>query len=57
MREREDGSLEFVLLMGLPSSGKSTFYRNQCASTHTHVSKDSMRGKRNRVRKQRVLLD
>lgn len=49
--------MELILLIGLPGSGKSTFYHNHFGSTHEHESKDSMRGKRNRDRKQRVLLE
>jgi predicted kinase len=29
-----------VLLVGLPGSGKTTFYRRRFAATHTHISKD-----------------
>ncbi len=49
--------MEIILLIGLPGSGKSTFYRELFATTHLHVSKDAMPGKRNRDRKQRVLLE
>jgi predicted kinase len=31
---------ECVILIGLPGAGKTTFYRERLASTHTHVSKD-----------------
>jgi predicted kinase len=31
---------ECVLFVGLPASGKSTFYQQRFAATHTHVSKD-----------------
>lgn len=33
-------SLECILFVGLPASGKSTFYRQRFAATHTHISKD-----------------
>jgi predicted kinase len=33
-------SAECVVFVGLPASGKSTFYRQRFAATHTHVSKD-----------------
>ena len=33
-------SAECVVFVGLPASGKSTFYRQRFATTHTHVSKD-----------------
>ena len=35
--------MEVVILIGLPASGKSTFYRERFAGTHDHVSKDLMR--------------
>jgi len=31
---------ECVVFVGLPGSGKSTFYRQRFAATHRHVSKD-----------------
>jgi predicted kinase len=31
---------ECVILVGLPASGKTTFYERRFAATHTHVSKD-----------------
>jgi len=31
---------ECVLFTGLPASGKSTFYQQRFAATHTHISKD-----------------
>ena len=33
-------SVECVVFVGLPASGKSTFYRQRFAATHTHISKD-----------------
>lgn len=32
-----------MILIGLPASGKSTFYRERFAATHDHVSKDLIR--------------
>jgi predicted kinase len=32
--------LECVILVGLPASGKTTFYQERLAATHHHVSKD-----------------
>jgi predicted kinase len=43
--------------MGLPGSGKSTFYRERFAATHDHVSKDAMRNTRHRGRHQGGLID
>lgn len=31
---------ECVLFVGLPASGKTTFYRQRFAATHAHISKD-----------------
>lgn len=33
-------SVECVVFVGLPASGKSTFYQERFAPTHTHISKD-----------------
>jgi predicted kinase len=35
--------MEVVILIGLPASGKSTFFRERFAATHDHVSRDLMR--------------
>jgi predicted kinase len=43
---------ECVILIGLPASGKSTFYRQQFAATHNHVSRDAMRNNRQPGRRQ-----
>ena len=32
--------VECIVFVGLPASGKSTFYRQRFAATHTHISKD-----------------
>ncbi len=32
--------LECAILVGLPASGKTTFYQARLASTHLHISKD-----------------
>ena len=32
--------MELVILIGLPASGKSTYYLEHLAATHVHVSKD-----------------
>jgi len=41
-------SLELIILVGLPGSGKSTYYRAHFAATHAHVSKDLMPNARRR---------
>lgn len=46
---------ELVLLVGLPASGKSTFFRERFAGSHAHVSKDLIprsADKRKRQRKE-----
>jgi predicted kinase len=49
--------VELVILIGLPASGKSTFYRQRYAGTHEHVSKDLLRGTRQPERRQRELVE
>ena len=45
--------LELVIFVGLPGSGKSTYYREHFAATHVHVSKDLMANVRARDERQR----
>jgi predicted kinase len=47
---------ECVILIGLPASGKTTFYRERFAATHTHVSKDLLRNNRRADRRQEELI-
>lgn len=47
---------ECVILIGLPASGKSTFYRERFAGTHDHVSKDLLRNSRRPRERQEALL-
>jgi hypothetical protein len=49
--------VELVILVGLQASGKSTFFHEQFAATHEHVSKDLLRNNRNRNRRQRDLIE
>jgi predicted kinase len=49
--------MECVILIGLPASGKSTFYRERFAATHALVSKDAMRHQRQPQRRQDELID
>jgi predicted kinase len=44
--------LELVIFVGLPGSGKSTYYREHYAATHVHVSKDLMPNVRARDERQ-----
>ena len=48
---------ECVILIGLPASGKSSFFRERFAATHDHVSKDLLRGHRQPERRQQALLE
>jgi predicted kinase len=48
--------MECVILIGLPGSGKSTFYRERFAATHVLVSKDVMRHNRQPQRRQEQLI-
>lgn len=45
------------MLVGLPGSGKSTFYQQRFAGTHAHVSKDLFPNNRNKARRQQHLLE
>jgi predicted kinase len=49
--------LELIILVGLPASGKSTYYREHYAGTHEHVSKDLMPNNRHRDRRQLELIE
>jgi len=48
--------MECVILIGLPASGKSTFFRQRFAGTHDHVSKDLLRNNRKPQRRQEHLI-
>jgi predicted kinase len=47
---------ELVVFVGLPASGKSTFYRERFAATHELVSKDLMPSNRRRGARQAELI-
>ena len=49
--------MDCVILIGLPASGKSTFYRERFAATHDLVSKDAMRNNRQPRRRQEQLIE
>ena len=49
--------MECVILIGLPASGKSTFYRERFEGTHALVSMDAMRHQRQPQRRQEQLID
>ena len=44
------------MLIGLPASGKTSFYRERFAQSHAHVSKDAFPRARNRARRQARLI-
>jgi predicted kinase len=49
-------ALELVVFVGLPASGKSSFYRARFAATHALVSKDLMPNNRRRAARQLELV-
>ncbi|HEX4613785.1 MAG TPA: ATP-binding protein [Urbifossiella sp.] len=48
--------MELVVFVGLQGAGKTTFFRERFAATHTHVSKDNFRGNPRPARRQRRLI-
>jgi predicted kinase len=48
--------MELVILVGLPGSGKTTFYRERLAGTHRHVSKDLLPHGRDKDARQQALV-
>src|SRR4030095_7655085 len=48
--------VECIILIGLPASGKSSFFRERFAGTHDHISKDLLRNNRTPKRRQQQLL-
>jgi predicted kinase len=49
--------MDLVIFVGLQASGKSTFFRERFATTHTHVSKDLFRNNKNPNRRQAQLIE
>jgi len=47
---------ECLILIGLPASGKTSFYRERFAGTHDHVSKDLLGNTRRPGRRQEQLI-
>jgi predicted kinase len=48
---------ELIIFVGLPGSGKSTYYFSHFAATDVHVSKDLMKNVRNRDTKQNAMVE
>jgi len=48
--------MECVILIGVPASGKSTFFRQRFAGTHDHVSKDLLKNNRRPQKRQEQLI-
>ena len=48
--------MECVILIGLPASGKTTFFRQRFAGTHDYISKDLLRNNRKSQRRQEHLI-
>ena len=47
---------ECVILVGLPASGKTTFYNRRFAATHSHISKDHWPNASRKDERQALLL-
>src|SRR5437016_13727787 len=50
-------ALECIILIGLPGSGKTTFYRDRFRSTHIHISKDLWPNATGRATRQQKVLE
>lgn len=48
--------MELIIFIGLQASGKTTFYHNNFAATHQHISKDLFPNNKNKERRQRQLI-
>jgi predicted kinase len=48
---------ELVVLVGLPGSGKTSFYQAHFGATHVQVSKDLLKNARDRQQQQITLID
>jgi predicted kinase len=49
--------MEMGMLIGLPGSGKSTFFCMHFAATYEHISKDRLRNDRHPARRQGQLIE
>ncbi|MBW4663475.1 MAG: AAA family ATPase [Chroococcus sp. CMT-3BRIN-NPC107] len=48
--------MELVIFIGLQAAGKTTFYHNNFAATHQHISKDLFPNNKNKNRRQTQLI-
>lgn len=48
--------MELIVFVGLQASGKTTFYHNNFAATHQHISKDLFPNNKNKDRRQIQLI-
>ena len=48
---------ELIIFVGLQGSGKTTYYLQNFAATHVHVSKDLMKNTRDRDARQRQIVE
>ena len=49
--------VELIILVGLPGSGKTSFFRSRFAATHDHVSKDLLPSARDKGARQMGLIE
>jgi predicted kinase len=49
--------MELILLIGLQAAGKTTFYRQRFADSHTHISMDLLRNNPRPAQRQAQLLE
>src|SRR5437667_12799136 len=49
--------MDVVILVGLPGSGKTSFFQSRFAATHDHVSKDLLLSARDKGARQIALLE
>jgi predicted kinase len=49
--------MEVVILVGLPGSGKTSFFQSRFAGTHAHVSKDLLPNARDKGARQMALVE
>jgi predicted kinase len=50
-------ALEVVVLIGIPASGKTTFFQAHFSTTHVHISKDNFRHNQRPSERQTQLIE